>query len=81
VLTKYQLAKKVRWYHWEVVDANCCGCARMIDDTASDNTSRGEADEPAIIKPAPESAKIGDAMPVSADERTKLAAMFNSNQN
>jgi hypothetical protein len=27
VLTKYQAEKEIDWYHWEVVDAACCGCA------------------------------------------------------
>ncbi len=80
VLTKYQLEKKVRWYHWEVVDAHCCNCAHAIDDTTSDDARTGSADEPAIIKPAPENAKIGDSLPVSTEERTKLAALFDLNE-
>ncbi|HEX4413392.1 MAG TPA: hypothetical protein VH107_07160 [Lacipirellulaceae bacterium] len=76
VLTKYQLTRKVRWYHWEVVDANCCGCAHMIGDATSDDGTVGSADEPAIIKPAVENAKIGDSAPISNEERAKLAALF-----
>ncbi len=81
VLTKYQLEKKVRWYHWEVVDANCCKCAHAINDPTSDNGTVGSADEPAIIKAAPENAKIGDSLSISTEERTKLAALFNLNEN
>jgi hypothetical protein len=81
VLTKYQLEKKVRWYHWEVVDASCCKPACTIDDTTSKHAIAGSADAPAVIKPAPQNANIGDSLPVSIDERAKLATLFNLSEN
>jgi hypothetical protein len=48
----------------------------MIGDTTSDDGTVGSADEPAIIKPAIESAKIGDSMAISLEERTKLVGLF-----
>jgi hypothetical protein len=73
VLTKYQLTKKICWYHWEVVDASCCDC---VGGEAAVNSGAEIVEVPAshsIYKAAPENASIGDAVPLSDQDRVKLA--------
>jgi hypothetical protein len=73
VLTKYQLSKKICWYHWEVVDVSCCDC---VGGEAAVNSGVGIVESPTshtYYKAAPENASIGDAFPLSDQERAQLA--------
>lgn len=75
-LKKYQAEKEIAWYHWEVVDASCCGCrATAVKSDAIGGKSAKTAPR-AIYKPAPEDAKIGDVLAVTDEEWVKLAAML-----
>jgi len=80
VLTKYQAEKKIPWYHWEVVDggtldANCCEC---ITDTRDERIRRDHAitANRTLYKIAPDGVRLGDTFEVTQEERSKLAAMF-----
>jgi hypothetical protein len=73
VLTKYQLTKKICWYHWEVVNASCCDC---VGGEVAVNNGTGIVEAPAshsFYKAAPENASIGDAVPLSDQDRVKLS--------
>jgi hypothetical protein len=65
VLTKYQAEKEIGWYHWEVVDAACCG---HFADGGRRTGQRG------VYKPAPVDAKLGDVLAVSDEEWSELAS-------
>jgi hypothetical protein len=77
VITKYQAEKKICWYHWEVVDAACCGCVGKNGDTTSGgNTVAHTAGPHSIYKPAPEDAELGEILPITEEEWVKLAAVL-----
>jgi hypothetical protein len=67
VLTKYQAEREIAWYHWEVVDAECCDC------TAENGKS---PETPDVYKPAPAGAEVGDVFPLSQEELTELASVL-----
>jgi hypothetical protein len=82
VLTKYQAEKKVPWYHWEVVDAAAinASCCERISDLHGDRAKRDDSNTSCrtIYKAAPEGVCIGEKLEVTAEERVKLASMFES---
>ena len=77
VLTKYQVEKKIDWYHWKVVDAVGCGCAACCGTAGCDDvTDANSADGPmCVYKPAPLEASLGDALEFSDEERLQLEQM------
>jgi hypothetical protein len=80
VLTKYQAEKKIAWYHWEVVDggtldANCCQCITDTRDGDTKNDRAATANR-TVYKIAPDGVRLGDTFEVTREERSKLAAMF-----
>jgi hypothetical protein len=76
VLTKYQAEKKICWYHWEVVDAACCDCVATNNPTAAGKKNSAKSSQRNIFKSAPESAELGDVLPVSEEEWVKLAGIL-----
>jgi len=77
VLTKYQCEKKIRWYHWEVVDISCCDCvSKDFEDWAQDD--QGIAESPVshdVFKAAPETADVGDVFELNEAEWAKISAL------
>lgn len=75
VLTKWQVEKKVCWYHWEVVDASCCDCVGQNGGRAAD-CGLGIAQSVAsrtFYKAAPDGAALGDVLTVTDDEWVRLS--------
>ena len=78
VLTKYQAEKEICWYHWEVVDAACCGC---VAENAVDAAGYGDGPQSLeFYKPAPPQAQLGDVLPLSSDERNHLEPLLSGNE-
>jgi hypothetical protein len=72
VLTKYQAEKEIPWYHWEVVDVECC---ETIESTpVTTNASSRPATPPRFFKPAPAESQIGDSIDLSEAEQGQLAS-------
>jgi hypothetical protein len=76
VLTKYQAEKKICWYHWEVVDAACCDCANPSETAGASEKHAAKQAGRTIYKSAPENVQLGEVLPVSDEERVKLAAVL-----
>jgi hypothetical protein len=76
VLTKYQAEKKICWYHWEVIDAACCDCVSPNEPAGPTEKSAAKHAGRAIYKSAPDSAQLGETLPVSEEEWVKLAALL-----
>ncbi len=64
VLTKYQAEKEIASYHWEVVDAACCGPV----------SQRGDSPPRPFYKPAPPEAELGEVLPIADEEWAELAS-------
>ena len=73
VLTKYQAEKEICWYHWEVVDTAECDCVPDDEQTAAKG-SPGPRNN--IYKPAPPDAAVGDALPLSDEERDHVTSFL-----
>jgi hypothetical protein len=76
VLTKYQAEKKICWYHWEVVDAACCDCTIPSETAGASEKHAAKQAGRTIYKSAPENVQLGELLPVSDEERVKLAAVL-----
>jgi hypothetical protein len=77
VLTKWQVEKKIPWYHWEVIDAAKCDCAGNFQATGTNKLKIVQS--PAsqdIYKPAPDEAEVGSSLPVTTAELAELSAAF-----
>jgi hypothetical protein len=79
LLTKYQAEKAICWYHWEVVDA-CAEAEAETEETNAESGSEGLLQHPLVYKSAPDEAQLGDVLPITDDERARLATYLPAEQ-
>jgi len=73
VLTKYHAEKEIGWYHWEVVDAECCDCVAQIGENGDIAT---KASDGCLYKPAPADAALGKVLAVTKEELSDMESVL-----